>query len=132
MSEAGGGKLLLTIGEIVDKKIRNLSQVFDRFVDKYLIMPNHIHLLVLLQGKGVANTLSDMLCALKSRTTKLTNEMDGQAGRRIWQRSFHDHIIQDEKDYLKIWQYIDENPVRWEQDCFYHHGEQSELWKETE
>ena len=37
----------------------------------------------------------------------------------IWQRSYHDHIIRDEKDYQKIWQYIDTNVTRWEKDCFY-------------
>ena len=64
-------------------------------------------------------SVSDILCALKSRTTKLANALDEQPGRMIWQRSFHDHIIRDEKDYLKIWQYIDENPRKWELDCFY-------------
>jgi len=69
-------------------------------------------MILFLQGIEAANTLSDILCALKSRSTKLANKLDRQAGRKIWQRSFHDHIIRDEKDYLKIRQYIDENPVR--------------------
>ena len=37
----------------------------------------------------------------------------------IWQRSYHDHIIRGEKDYQKIWEYIDTNVIRWEKDCFY-------------
>ena len=37
----------------------------------------------------------------------------------IWQRSFHDHIIRGEEDYLKIWNYIDTNSQKWENDCFY-------------
>ena len=37
-----------------------------------------------------------------------------------------DHIIRDEKDYLKIWKYIDENPMRWEWDCFYQGKQQAE------
>lgn len=122
-----GGALLLPIGEIVDREIQYLPQIYDVSVDKYVIMPNHIHMLLFLKRKESENSLSDILCALKSRSTKLANEMDGQAGRRIWQRSFHDHIIRDETDYLKIWRYIDENPVRWEQDCFYHHGEWNEI-----
>ena len=40
-------------------------------------------------------------------------------GKDIWQRSFHDHIIRDEAHYQLIWQYIDTNPARWQQDCFY-------------
>ena len=31
----------------------------------------------------------------------------------VWQRSFHDHVIRNEQDYREIWEYIDENPVRW-------------------
>ena len=38
---------------------------------------------------------------------------------KIWQRSYHDHIIRDEKDYQKIWEYIDTNTARWADDCFY-------------
>ena len=38
---------------------------------------------------------------------------------KIWQRSFHDHVIRDEKGYLKIWNYIEGNPSKWEEDCFY-------------
>ena len=37
----------------------------------------------------------------------------------IWQRSYHDHIIKGEEDYHKIWNYIAENPIKWELDCFY-------------
>ena len=37
----------------------------------------------------------------------------------IWQRSFHNHIFRGEKDYLEIWNYIDTNPARWVDDCFY-------------
>lgn len=37
----------------------------------------------------------------------------------VWQRSFHDHIIRDEADYIRIWNYIDTNPTKWTEDCFY-------------
>lgn len=39
--------------------------------------------------------------------------------KRLFQKSFHDHIIRGEKDYQKIWEYIDTNIIRWEEDCFY-------------
>jgi putative transposase len=38
---------------------------------------------------------------------------------KLWQRSYHDHIIRGEKDFLHIQQYIQENPARWEQDTFF-------------
>ncbi len=39
--------------------------------------------------------------------------------KKLWQRSFHDHIIRGESDYQKIWQYIDTNHLKWERDKFY-------------
>ena len=35
-----------------------------------------------------------------------------------WHPLFHDHIIRDEKAYLNISNYIRNNPVNWEKDCF--------------
>ena len=40
-------------------------------------------------------------------------------GEKIWQRSFHDHIIRDKSDYEKISKYMYENPIKWQYDCFY-------------
>lgn len=114
-----GGALLLPIGEIVEQEIYGLQLRYDVVVEKYVIMPNHIHMILFLRGNQPAKTLSDVLCTLKSITTKRANQIDGYIGRQIWQRSFHDHIIRDEEDYSKIWQYIDENPVKWSIDCFY-------------
>ena len=40
-------------------------------------------------------------------------------GEIVWQSSCNDHIIRGERDYKKIWEYIDTNILRWEKDCFY-------------
>ena len=77
-------------------------------------MPNHIHLIVIIEDSGGDGTppLQQIIGQLKSYTTN-------QYGNSLWQRSFHDHIIRDEQDYLKIAEYIDTNPLKWESDCFY-------------
>ena len=41
------------------------------------------------------------------------------AGMQLFQRSYHDHVIRGQKDYLKIWEYMENNPARWSEDCFY-------------
>jgi len=41
------------------------------------------------------------------------------SGVRIWQKSFHDHIIRDEKDFQTHWLYIEENLNRWHEDEYY-------------
>ena len=56
--------------------------------------------------------LHKIIGELKSYTTY-------KFGDDLWQRSFHDHIIRNEHDYLKIWEYIDNNPLKWELDCYY-------------
>ena len=52
---------------------------------------------------------------MKSFKTLVTKEI----GCSIWQRSFYDHVIRNEEEYQKIWRYIDENPLKWEEDRFY-------------
>ena len=77
-------------------------------------MPNHIHMIVVLEDSGGCGNppLQDVVRRLKSFTTH-------KIGRVIWQRSFHDHIIRGDEDYRKIWEYIDTNVLKLEQDVFY-------------
>ncbi len=37
----------------------------------------------------------------------------------MWQKSFYDHVIRNEEDYLQVWQYIEENPLKWREDELY-------------
>ena len=67
-----------------------------------------------------APTISDMVCAFKSITTKQANQQENRLHRKLWQRSFYDHVIRNEQDYLETLKYIDENPVQWELDQFYY------------
>ena len=106
---------LTTIGENVEKSIQYIDNNYDGVaIDKYVIMPNHIHLIVILDDSGGRGNppLQNIIGQLKSYTTK-------EFGDTLWQRSYHDHIIRGEKDYQKIWEYIDTNVVRWKNDCFY-------------
>ena len=84
-------------------------------------MPNHIHAIIVIENKTAGAspcpTLSDIVCTFKSITTHKCHLLNSKL--KIWQRSFHDHIIRDENDYLKIWNYIDTNPQKWREDCFY-------------
>ena len=55
---------------------------------------------------------------LKMNTSKRIHTQTSAAD-PIFQRSYHDHIIRGDADYDKIARYIAENPVRWQEDCFY-------------
>ena len=108
---------LSEIGMICDKYINNINIRYENAtVDKYVIMPNHIHLIIFLHGTMRASSPTNNIEALiRSFKTMVTKEI----GNSIWQRSYHDHIIRDENDYQKIWEYIDTNVAKWEKDCFY-------------
>ncbi len=106
--------ILTPIGKEVEKSIRYINDDYCRVkIDKYVIMPNHIHLIVMIGDAGGHGNppLQNVIGQLKSYTTN-------KVGGVLWQRSFHDHIIRGEKDYLKIWEYIDTNVICWEKDCF--------------
>lgn len=104
-------------GEIVERAILNIPKTYSTVtLDKYVIMPNHIHLLLHLRNENgramYAPTISTVIQQMKGYVTK-------QIGHNIWQKLFHDHIVRNEKSYKKIWQYIENNPLRWKEDCFY-------------
>ena len=105
---------LSEIGAVIDVAIRNINEIYQTVtVNKYVIMPNHIHMILV-----VADTDGRTMCAPTiSRVVKQCKEyVTKQIGFSIWQRSYHDHIIRNEADYKRIWQYIDENPARWDDD----------------
>ena len=110
---------LTDIGEIARQRIEHINSNSNHVqLKKYVIMPNHIHLILSIENwtpRAASPTKSEIpqaVNAIKSLTTK-------QIGYSIWQRSYHDHIIRDETEYQKIWQYIDQNPARWQSDCYY-------------
>ena len=91
-------------------------------MDKYVIMPNHIHMIVVIGCDGAERsrpfpTLSTVIGQYKSGVSRNIHSICPDF--KIWQKSFHDHIIRNENDYQMIWQYIDTNPATWENDCFY-------------
>ena len=117
-------KMRLTeYGKIVEKNIKLIEKAKGVYVDKYVVMPNHIHLIIAIRNDVVENGMS--------RTPSPTNAIiphvistfkrfcNKEIGKKIFQRSFHDHIIRNSDDYDKISRYIYENPLIWEKDCFY-------------
>ena len=89
-------------------------------VDKFVVMPNHIHMILVIgcDNKDEKNpSLTQVIGLFKSGVTREIHKT--APGEKVWQRSFHDHIIRNQMDYERIWHYIDTKPVRWEKDCFY-------------
>ena len=116
-------------GEIADLWIQKLPEKYHEIsVDCYVIMPNHIHLLLSVMkddGRGDPSpTVDTAMGWLKYQITKEINKLRGTPGEKLLQRSFFDHIIRNQDDYYEIYKYIYENPLRWKLDKFY-----AEEWK---
>ena len=106
---------LTDTGKIVEQYILSTERMTGFHVDNYVIMPNHIHMILRIDNgppRASAPTVSDAVGALK----RLVNR---RLGANIWQRSFHEHVIRGEGDYREIWEYMDENPAKWAEDRYY-------------
>lgn len=109
---------LSPIGEIVEQAIFNIPKIYKSVqIDKYVVMPNHIHLILIFQadacGRAMrAPTLSTVIGQMKGYATK-------KCGTPIWQKSFYDSVICSQKAYEEIWNYIDGNPLKWQDDEYY-------------
>ncbi len=106
---------LTNIGNIVDKYIKNINCTYDDvWVDTYVIMPNHIHLLIVMQDNygGMRASRPTLHTIIRSLKTMVTREI----GYSIWQNSYYDHIIRNKNSYLEITKYIEENPLKWRND----------------
>ena len=99
-----------------------------------VVMPNHVHLLLLLLscrgmtchaqhntfGKPLANGLPMIIGAYKAAVTRNAAGTTSRAPTSgIWQRGYYDHIVRNDTDFQTIWQYIDENPLKWQLDCYF-------------
>ena len=109
-------------GQIVEQAINNITSHYSNvIVEKYCIMPNHIHLLLLFlpdeNGRIIsAPTLSTVIGQMKRWVSK-------EIGKSIWQKSYIDRIIDSDKAYEAVWQYIDNNPRKWHIDKTEYKGE---------
>ncbi len=106
--------LLTSTGKIVEKYIRSINNVEMVSVEKYVVMPDHIHLLIFVDNPfGVSRTprpTNSIIARTISGFKRLCNK---EIGKNIWQTSFFDHVIRNEKDYIKHCEYIDNNPASW-------------------
>ena len=99
--------VLNSCGEIVKSAIQNISVKYPNVsVDHYVIMPDHIHLLLQIHGGEQSNaSIKQVIQQMKGFVTK-------QVGKPFWQKLYHDHIIRGQEDYDQVWNYIELNPIR--------------------
>lgn len=111
---------LTAIGKDVEKSILILPILYNGVqVDQYVIMPNHIHLIIALEGGHGNPPLQDIVGRMKSFTTKRYNEIKGEKYLRLWQRNYYEHVIRKDSELHEVREYIVNNPAKWELDKYY-------------
>ena len=111
---------LTSIGKIVEKRLLSSERISGVKIDRYVIMPDHIHAIVILEpslyskrGNGSSEAPSptnEMLPRIVSVFKRLCNK---EIGENVFQRGYMEHIIRDSEDYDIRVKYIYENPIRW-------------------
>jgi REP element-mobilizing transposase RayT len=102
---------LSAVGQIVARGIEQIPAHYPNIsIDKYVVMPDHIHMILCIHPPGngrliAAPTVSTLVGQLKRWVSK-------QIGHPIWQKSFYDHGIHNQRDYDEIWTYIENNPLK--------------------
>ena len=112
---------LTPYGEIAQQQLLLLEKRYPFLhINHYVIMPNHIHAILRLTetaGASPRPTVTDIICAYKSLTTRACKEI--APIRKLFQTSFYDHVIRGQADYNEIAEYIINNPKQWELDKLY-------------
>ena len=115
---------LSKIGQIIDKQWNNIPNLYGNIEsDRYVIMPNHIHGILIVnyrEGASPSPTISNIIGSFKSKCSveylNYINQNTLDLSGKIWQRSFYDHVIRNERSLNAIRKYITENPENWGQD----------------
>ena len=102
---------------LVMQETEKLTTIYSNItLDCYVIIPNHVHMIIIIDDVTneilIRPTVSQVIKQWKGVITK-------KAGFSPWQKSFHDHIIRNTRDYMRIRKYIQNNPSQWALDCFH-------------
>ena len=106
---------LTEYGRIVERVLQGANKANGLSVDHYVIMPDHIHVIVTVTGdhweekeieKAVYEKIPKFLSSFKTLCHKA-------AGEKFLQRSGYDHVIRNYRDYEETVHYINRNPARW-------------------
>jgi putative transposase len=125
-----GDMRLTDYGRIVDQEWKISAKIRREItLDAFIVMPNHIHGIILIEESNVGATggspvrsgprrhsLGSFLSGFKSATTKRINDLQRTSGLSVWQRNYYEHVIRNEQSLHCIREYIANNPARWDFD----------------
>ena len=119
-------------GVMVENYWRAISTHFPHaMLESFVVMPNHLHGIISITNHpvgannhlpsplqhGTSKTIGSMVRGFKMAVTRWFREHPTIYV--VWQRNYHEHIIRNNEAYLKISQYIQTNPQRWQEDTYH-------------
>ena len=97
-------------GKIAEKYIQSMETAYDTVkVENYIIMPNHVHLLISIDTYGAPRSSPPTVSTIIAAFKRFVNQ---EIGENIWKRSFYDEIIKNEVHFLRAWEYIEYNALK--------------------
>ena len=130
-----GAMSLSRLGEIVEKEWLRTSRIRTEVeLDVSVVMPNHMHMIVLLAGSGesaattrvtdrkprqrLPRSLGALVAGFKSAATRRINEVRQSPGAPVWQRGYYERVVRTETELRRIQEYIVTNPATWSDDRY--------------
>ena len=119
--------------QIIHKWVDEIENKFEEVtVEKYIIMPDHVHFIIFISSiedktnnanyaeRHAGRSLPEIMRFFKTMTTNeyIKGVKNGKLtpfDKKLWQKSYYDHIIRNQEDYIKVWEYIESNPAIWEE-----------------
>ena len=105
--------------QIIHKWIKETENKFPNAkIEKFVIMPDHLHFIVNITERHIGRSLQDLMRFFKTMTTNeyikcVKDNLLPPFDKKLWQKSYYDHVIRNQDDYNEIWQYIENNPKKW-------------------
>jgi putative transposase len=125
--------MLNETGETVKRWWLNLGNKFTNIeLGSCVVMPNHIHGIIIVTGKEVGAIhelplqrdkierrrmlIPKIIGYFKMNSAKHINRLFDATGHILWQRNYYEHIIRNENELNRIREYIQNNPLKWDLD----------------
>ncbi len=94
---------LIDMKDTIESAINKLARIDGVKVDYHCIMSNHLHLIVILNRCSIP--VGKVIRRLKARVSR-------EAGFKVWQPNYYEHVIRNEKALNRIREYIKDNPTK--------------------
>ena len=116
---------LTDFGKVAEEIIKSLSERFEVEISDYVIMPNHIHMVVFVDEERairesplqIRSLISKIIGYFKMNVSKAIHKTHPDLV--VWQRDYYDRVIRDDEEYIGIAEYIFANPGKWSEDKLY-------------